>query len=100
LKITKKPVQKGHEEEAKEKGRTVSPQFNMYNSRNRDGIITLKSNSIKKAGGMIGFGVGNHYKTIDARPANSSLDSYNNISFQGEDNISSARGALGSLQFN
>jgi hypothetical protein len=72
----------------------------MYNSRNRDGVITLKSNSIKKAGGIIGFGAGPHYRTIDARPANSSLDSYNNISFQGDDHISSARGAEGGLQFN
>jgi hypothetical protein len=73
-------VQKNHEEEVREKGRTGSPQFNMYNSRNRDGVITLKSSSIKKAGGIIGFGAGPHFKTIDARPANSSLDSFNNIS--------------------
>jgi hypothetical protein len=93
-------VQKNHEEDLREKGRTMSPQFNMYNSRNRDGVITLKSSSIKKAGGIIGFGAGPHYKTIDARPANSSLDSFNNISFQGEDQLSSARGAVRSLQFN
>lgn len=58
-------MQKGNPEDDR---RSLSPSINMLYSRNKEGIITLKSSSIKKAAG--------NFKTIDPRHANSSLDSY------------------------
>lgn len=55
--------------------------FNQYQTRNKEGVLKLKSTQVKKTGMMVGeHGNG------------SSLDSYQTISSQGEDaGVSSAR---------